>query len=57
MRWLFNMKRPNSAFGNSNYKVASSQGNLNHFFISQEDMWIIREVKEEYLLIGYLLIK
>lgn len=51
------MKRPNSAFGNSNYKVASSQGNLNHFFISQEDMWIIREVKEEYLLIGYLLIK
>lgn len=51
------MKRPNFAFGNSNYQVASSQGNLNNFFIPQEDMWIIREVRKGYLLIGYLLIK
>lgn len=44
------MERPNSAFGKSNYQVASSQENLSHFFIPQEDMWIIREVRKEYLL-------
>lgn len=27
----FKIKRPNSAFGNSNYQVASSQGNFTSF--------------------------
>lgn len=38
--------KDHSAFGNSNYQVASLQGNLNNFFIPQEYMWIIREVRK-----------
>lgn len=45
----FNIERPSSAFGNSNYQVASSHGNFK-YFILQEDMRIVlREVRRGYL--------
>lgn len=31
-----NMKRSSSAFGNSNYPVASSQGSFTYFFFSRK---------------------